>query len=52
MEQDDEWFDSGLAETLSDLEASLPANDLHIIVSRVKEDGEYFTKVWFNWSLD
>lgn len=48
MEQDDEWFDSGLAETLSDLEASLPANDLHIIISRVKEDGEYFTKVWFN----
>lgn len=48
MEQDDEWFDSGLAETLSDLEPSLPANDLHIIVSRIKHNGEYITKVWFN----
>jgi hypothetical protein len=48
MHEDDQWLDSGLAETLSDLEPSLPANDLHIIVSRIKDNGEYITKVWFN----
>ena len=44
---DDHEFDE--PETAPDVEASLPAENLHIIVSRVKEnDGEYTTEIWAN----
>lgn len=44
----DKWYDSGDAETLPDIEITLPQNNLHVIVSRVKENDSYITRIWFN----
>ncbi|MGL4622342.1 MAG: hypothetical protein ACRCZS_25330 [Chroococcidiopsis sp.] len=34
--------------TIPDCEVSLPVENLHITVSRIRVDGQYETRIWFN----
>lgn len=45
-ENDDE--DIVLGETSGDLEVSLPADNLYIVVSRIKHGDNYTTKLWLS----
>ncbi|GAC1461074.1 MAG: hypothetical protein NVS2B14_10510 [Chamaesiphon sp.] len=45
----DEELDVAIGETTSDIEVSLPANNLHITISRIdRGDGTWVTKIWFS----
>ena len=46
-EQDDHQYDE--QETAPDVEPTLAAQNLHVVISRIKDSqGDYITKVWFN----
>lgn len=44
-EEQDTW----IGETTSDKEPTLPAQNFHFVISRIRcDDGDYVTKVWFS----
>ena len=38
-----------IGETTPDIEPTLPAQNFHFVISRIKDsDGDYITKIWFS----